>query len=125
MIVGVGSDLFEIARMKRELDLSGPNLKRELFTPVEIAYCESKHYPERHYAARFAAKEALFKALATGLQTDMNWLEAEIRNRDSGQPYFILSGRTSERALNNGVKNTFVSISHTEKWAFANVILEG
>jgi holo-[acyl-carrier protein] synthase len=125
MIVGVGSDIFEVARMKSELDRDGSSLKSELFTPAEIAYCESKRYPARHFAARFAAKEALFKALATGLRTDMNFLEAEIQNRESGQPYFVLSGRTLERANSLGAKNIFVSLSHTEEWAAANVILEG
>jgi holo-[acyl-carrier protein] synthase len=120
MIIGIGSDIFEIARMKRELG----NLKAVLFTSGEIEYCDSRHYPERHYAARFAAKEALFKALSTGFRPDMNWHEAEIKNNENGQPYFTLYGKTSEIADRLGTKNIFVSLSHTEEWAAANVILE-
>ncbi len=124
MIIGIGSDIFDVARMKKELSQNGSGAKCQIFTDSEIRYCESKHYPERHYAARFAAKEALFKALSTGLQADMNWLEAEIQNRVNGQPYFVLTGRTLETANILGAKNVFVSISHTKDWAAANVILE-
>lgn len=110
--------------MKRELERDGLNLKRQLFTPGEINYCESKHYPERHFAARFAAKEALLKALSTGLTTEMSWQEVEIQNKQNGQPVLVLYGKTLETANRLGASKYFLSLSHTEEWASANVILE-
>jgi holo-[acyl-carrier protein] synthase len=124
MIIGIGSDIFEVARMRRELDSDGSGLKHQLFTPREIVYCESKRYPERHFAARFAAKEALLKALATGLTPEMTWQEVEVQNKGNGQPFFVLCGKTLETASHLGVNKYFVSLSHTEEWASASVILE-
>jgi len=124
MIIGIGSDIFEVGRMKQELERNGNGLKNKLFTPGEIAYCESKRYPERHFAARFAAKEAFLKALTTGLTTEMSWREVEVQNKENGQPYLVLSGQASQAADRMAVKNIFISMSHTENWATANVILE-
>lgn len=124
MIIGIGNDIFEVTRMKRELERDGESLKRQLFTPREIAYCEHKRYPERHFAARFAAKEALLKALSTGLTTEMSWHEVEIQNKQNGQPFFMLSGKILETANRLGANKLFLSLSHTEEWASANVILE-
>jgi holo-[acyl-carrier protein] synthase len=124
MIIGIGNDIFEVARMKRQLEQNGSGLKNKVFTSGEISYCESKRYPARHFAARFAAKEALLKALATGLTTEMSWLEIEIQNKENGQPYIILSGGIKKAADELGAKNILVSLSHTEEWASANVIIE-
>jgi len=124
MIIGIGNDIFEVTRMKRELERDGESLKRQLFTPGEIVYCEHKRYPERHFAARFAAKEALLKALSTGLTTEMSWHEVEIQNKQNGQPFFMLSGKILETANRLGANKLFLSLSHTEEWALANVILE-
>jgi holo-[acyl-carrier protein] synthase len=124
MIIGIGNDIFEVTRMRRELEKDGSGLKRQLFTPGEIAYCESKRCPERHFAARFAAKEALLKALSTGLTTEMSWHEVEIQNKEGGQPIFKLSGKILETANSLGANKFFLSLSHTEEWASASVILE-
>jgi holo-[acyl-carrier protein] synthase len=124
MIVGIGSDILEIARMKRELGADSNDLKDQLFTMSEINYCDSKHYPERHFAARFAAKEAIFKALATGKKADFSWQEIEISNDDNGQPHITLSGKVKEFARRLNATRIFVSLSHTEEWAMASVILE-
>jgi holo-[acyl-carrier protein] synthase len=124
MIIGIGSDILEVSRMKRELDANDAVLRDELFTFDEIQYCESKHYPERHFAARFAAKEAIFKALATGKRTDFGWQEIEISNDSNGQPHIKLSGKVKEFARHLRATRIFVSLSHTEEWAMASVILE-
>jgi holo-[acyl-carrier protein] synthase len=124
MIVGIGSDIFEVARMKRELDTNDVSLRDELFTTGEIQYCQNKHFPERHFAARFAAKEAMFKALSTGKKADFGWQEIEIINDSNGQPHITLSGRVKEFARNLKANRIFVSLSHTEEWAMASVILE-
>ena len=124
MIVGIGNDILEIAQMKREFVRDEGQFKRELFAPNELGYCRFKRYPERHLAARFAAKEALFKALSTGKQPGMLWQDIEIYNDDNGQPLIRLSGQTKKIAKNRKVKRIFVSLSHTQKWAMATVVLE-
>jgi holo-[acyl-carrier protein] synthase len=124
MIVGIGNDIFDVGQMKRELDKDSAGLKAEIFTGGEISYCESKRYPERHFAARFAAKEALYKALGTGRLPNMSWLDVEIQREVSGLPSIVLYGATKNTALNLGVSRIFVSMSHSGEWASANVVLE-
>jgi holo-[acyl-carrier protein] synthase len=124
MIIGIGNDILEIGRMKRELGYGDGNIKKELFTEAELNYCRYKRYPERHLAARFAAKEALFKALATGKQPGMLWQDVEIQNNTNGQPIVKLSGITKKMAKSKKVKKIFISLSHTQKWAMASVVLE-
>ena len=124
MIVGIGHDIFEVGRMKSELTNGGQKLKEELFTPLEIDYCDKKQYPERHYAARFAAKEALFKALSTGKDTGLSWTDIEIQNGFSGEPTIVLSGETFMQGERIGVNRIMVSLSHTADLASATVILE-
>ena len=91
MIVGLGSDLLDVARVEQKLR-EDSGLTQSLFTPLEIRYCEGKHHPARHYAARFAAKEALLKALGTGWRDGLSWREIEIRNDELGRPVMVLSG---------------------------------
>ena len=124
MIIGIGSDILEVARFKRELDTEGGNIKSELFTSCEIEYCDGKRYPERHYAARFAAKEAALKALATGKEAGISWRDVEIRNDRNGQPYIVLWGKAKDIAYDMRAGRILVSLSHTQDWAMANVILE-
>jgi holo-[acyl-carrier protein] synthase len=100
-------------------------LAEELFTPAEIAYCRSKRYPQQHFAARFAAKEALFKALASGKRGAMSWQEIEILVNDLGKPHVTLSGAVKTYAETLGVKTVFASLSHTKEYAAATVLLEG
>jgi holo-[acyl-carrier protein] synthase len=124
MIIGIGSDMMEISQMKREISRNGQRLEKEIFTDKELRYCQSKRYPERHLAARFAAKEALFKALSTGKQSGMLWQDIEIQNVDNGKPLVRLSGQTKKIAKIRKVKKIFVSLSHTQKLAMASVVLE-
>jgi holo-[acyl-carrier protein] synthase len=124
MIIGIGGDIFEIAQMKTSLAKNGQSLLDELFTSEEQQYCRGKRYPERHLAARFAAKEAMFKALSTGRQPGYLWTEVEIENAANGKPSVNLSGKTKSLAKKLKVKKIFVTLSHSSKWAMAHVILE-
>jgi holo-[acyl-carrier protein] synthase len=124
MILGIGHDIIEIARVKAELVKDSDGFKQEIFTPLEIEYCDSKHYPERHYAARFAAKEALFKAMAVTKGTGISWLDIEIQNGFGGEPLIVLSGEAFMQGERMGVNRILVSLSHTAELASANVILE-
>ena len=123
MVVGVGVDLLEVGRMERQLQEGGAAFREELFTPEEIAYCEAKRRPARHYAARFAAKEALIKALPPGDHEGCVWREVEICS-DGGPPRMVLRGSLNARAEALHVSRILLSLSHTRDLAMANVVLE-
>ncbi|MGB9836841.1 MAG: holo-ACP synthase [Candidatus Saccharicenans sp.] len=123
MISGIGVDLIEVDRVEEKLKRT-PGLKEKLFTSLEIAYCESKHSPALHYAARFAAKEAFMKALGTGWSGGVKFSEVEIRNLETGQPVLELFGRAKEIFESKGLSRAHVSLSHLKTYAVAIVILE-
>ncbi len=124
MILGIGTDLFDVPRMAAELKEKGTRFQEELFTPSEIAYCEAKRYPARHFAARFAAKEALFKALAGATPRGL-FREVEVERTNDTLPRLVLHGRVREAADRLGVKSILVSLSHTDGLATASVVLQG
>lgn len=124
MILGIGTDLLDVARMARELREDGAGFRDAVFTPSEIAYCEAKRDPARHFAARFAAKEALFKALGGGASSDF-WHEVEVERTGDEPPRLVLHGRAKEAAGRLGVKSVLVSLSHTGSLATASVVLQG
>ncbi|HQH56888.1 MAG TPA: holo-ACP synthase, partial [Candidatus Marinimicrobia bacterium] len=95
MIYGIGIDLIEVERIARQL-IGKTHFREKIFSPNEIAYCEEKSNQAEHYAARFAAKEALFKALGTGWRGGLNFAEVEILNDDLGKPAFNFLGKTSQ-----------------------------
>jgi holo-[acyl-carrier protein] synthase len=123
MIISIGCDLLEVARMEQQLGRDD-EFRRELFTVDEIRYCESKHVPAQHYAARFAAKEALLKALASDQPVGAVWREVEVTHDAHGKPQLILSGTLRELAEQRGVRRVHVTLSHTRELALAHVILE-
>ncbi len=118
----IGVDLVEIGKLARVFG-EKPALQERVFTPEELRYSRRKHYPFQHFAARFAAKEALFKALGSGLSGDLDWRDVEVRNERSGKPVLRLSGNTGIKANDLGVVDSFVSMSHTEQYAIALVLL--
>ncbi len=124
MILGIGTDLLDVARMAKELEEEGAGFRDAVFTQSEIAYCEAKRYPARHFAARFAAKEALFKALAGPTPHDL-WREVEVARTGDAAPRLVLHGRAKEAADRLGVTNVLVSLSHTDSLATASVVLQG
>lgn len=124
MILGIGTDLLDVARMAMELKEEGGGFRNTVFTPSEIAYCEAKRYPARHFAARFAAKEALFKALSGSASRDF-WREVEVVRTGDAPPQLLLHGRVKEAADRLGVTNILVSLSHTDSLAAASVVLQG
>lgn len=124
MILGLGVDLFEVDRLERELGERDPGFGAQLFTPHEIAYCESQRHPAQHYAARFAAKEAVFKALALEGRDSGHWREAEVQIGSGGTRELVLHGRLEALARSRGVDRVHLSLSHTRALAMASVILE-
>ena len=124
MILGIGTDLLDVPRMERELREGDARFRDSVFTASEIAYCEGRRYPARHFAARFAAKEALFKALSTRAPAGA-WREVEVARDGDAPPRLVLHGRVKAAADELGVKSALVSLSHTARVAAANVVLEG
>ncbi len=125
MIVGCGIDLVKIERIEKIIKRWGDNFIFRIFTPLEIEYCEKKKGNKfQSYAGKFAAKEALLKALGLGLR-EANWKKIEIKNDELGQPIIDTSGKLKNIASTKGVSKYFISISHTKEYAVAQVILDG
>jgi holo-[acyl-carrier protein] synthase len=126
VIVGLGVDLVEIARVRRLVESRGDRALARLFTDGERNYSDYRIDPARHLAARIAAKEAAFKALAgNDLARGIGWRELEVFTRSDGGPLLRLHGRAERRADELGVSRILVTISHTDTMAVAVVVLEG
>jgi holo-[acyl-carrier protein] synthase len=125
MIIGVGTDLIEIARIQQSIDRFGVRFLQRVFTPSELAYCQRKKNAAESFAARFAAKEAAAKALGTGISHGISWLEIEVVREPSGRPFLALSGRAAQRAKQLGVLHTSLSLTHARDTAMAVAIMEG
>ena len=124
MIVSIGIDIIEVARI-REVLLRTPRFLERVYTDRERAYCESRGVvAAQHYAVRFAAKEAALKALQTGWRGGISWQDVEISSRESGAPYLIFTGQLLEVFNKFGATQTHLSMSHTSQHAIAQVILE-
>ena len=124
MVLGVGTDLIEIARIEKSVTRFGDHFLDRVFTPGEIAYCRQKKHAAESLAARFAAKEAGAKALGTGISRGIIWKEIEVRRNPGERPTLHLSGRAAERASQMGVNRLSLSLSHSRDVAFAVVIAE-
>src|SRR5882724_6415378 len=113
MIVGIGIDILEVARI-REVLLRTPRFRKRVFTAAEQAYCDGRGaVAAQHYAARFAAKEAMLKALQTGWRGGISWQDVEIAARDSGAPFLIFRGQVLDVFNKFGATATHLSMSHT------------
>jgi holo-[acyl-carrier protein] synthase len=124
MIVGTGVDIMETSRVQEALLKHGERFAKRVCTPAEIAYCEKFKNSAERLAARFAAKEAAFKALGTGWHQGVRWVDVEITHSPSGKPQLVLRGRAEEIARHLGVTRTAVSISHSGHYVVAQVIFE-
>jgi holo-[acyl-carrier protein] synthase len=125
MIIGIGLDLVDIARVQKLVAAKGDRALRRLFSPGESAYAASKQRPFLHLAAREAAKEATFKALssADGAR-GIGWREMEVVTGADGRPTLALHGRAAECAAKLGVSRVHLTLSHSETTAGAVVVLE-
>jgi holo-[acyl-carrier protein] synthase len=119
-VLGLGVDIVEIDRMARAL-ARRPRLKERLFSDAERAYCDGRSRPEVHYALRFAAKEAVLKALGTGF-SGMRFRDVEVARDASGRPTPSLHGRAAERAAELGIVEMHLSLSFTHTTAVASAV---
>ena len=124
MIVGIGTDLLDVRRMARELARQGAGFRDDVFTSAEITYCEGMGQPAQHFAVRFAAKEAFWKAVGAGPE-GISLRDVEVEREGEGRPRRTLHGRARAAAERLGVRSVFVSLSHTTTLATASVVLEG
>ena len=123
IIFGIGIDVVEVERVESSMAEFGDRFAERVFTEAERVYCENQKRPAIHYAARFAAKEAVAKALGTGIGKDLSWLDMEIRRRESGEPEVFLSGDGEVFAKTNKLTQIKISLTHAKHYAAANAVV--
>jgi holo-[acyl-carrier protein] synthase len=124
MIVGMGTDLIEVSRVRRSVERYGDKFLHRVYTATELAYAMSKQNFAERLAARFAVKEAGMKAIGTGWRRGVTWHDFEVVNEPGGRPTLRFTGVARRIAETLGVARTSVSITHTADMAMAVVILE-
>lgn len=124
MIIGTGVDIVEIERLRKIIDRLKDRFIVRVFTAGEQKFCRNHRNPLPHFAARFAAKEAVFKALGTGWAKGVTWLDVDVRREGQDAPTIVLHGEAQRLSASKGVHKVHLSLSHSEQWAVAMVILE-
>jgi len=123
MIEGFGVDIVEVKRVKAAVKRYGRRFLDKIYTEREIDYCRSKGAPEQHLAARFAAKEAVYKAFGGGGKITIAWTDVEIINEKNGKPKVILKGSAKRLMDKRKIMKAVISLSHTKNYAVGNCIL--
>ncbi len=122
IIHGIGIDVVEVERIEAAIAHLGDAFLDRLFTVREREYCGKQKRPALHYAARFAAKEAVSKALGTGIGGQAGWLDMEVERAESGAPKMIFTGRAADFLAAEGIAEVQVSLSHAKEYAAANAV---
>lgn len=118
-VVGIGTDIIECARIAQMIEKHGELFLTRVFTAREIQYCSTRRAANQHYAGRWAAKEAVLKVLGTGWARGILWTDIEVVNEVSGAPAIRLANRASDIALERGIREVQISISHCRAYATA------
>src|SRR2546421_6039717 len=124
MILGIGIDIIEVARIQASYERFGERFLNRILHPNEISYCLSHRAPAPSLAARFAAKEAISKAFGTGIGAQLGWHDMEVGRKESGEPFVILHGRGQGLLQQRKARAVLISLSHTQAHAAAVAILE-
>jgi holo-[acyl-carrier protein] synthase len=124
-VVGIGTDIIECLRIAQMIERHGELFLNRVYTPHEIEYCSARKAATQHYAGRFAAKEAILKALGTGWTRGITWGDMEIRNDFGGKPRVLLGGEAREQCVQQGIKQILISISHCRTHATAYALALG
>ena len=121
-VIGIGTDITECLRIARMIERHGELFVNRVYTPEEIRYCQNRKQATQHFTGRWAAKEAIMKALGTGWQRGIAWRDIEIRNEPGGQPVVGVRGGVKEVVEQLGVARILVTISHCRTYATATAI---
>lgn len=124
-VLGIGIDVVEVERIESSMAEFGERFAEKIFTASERIYCESQRRPGLHFAARFAAKEAVAKAFGTGIGKDLGWLDMEIVRKESGEPELKLDGAGKRYAETRGIAEVKISLTHAKHYAAANAVALG
>ncbi len=121
-ILGIGIDAVEISRFRKAAEERGEKFLEKIFSARELQYVDAKRASYIHMAGKFAAKEAVKKALPDGARIGLNWADIEILNNEDGKPYAVLHGHARQLAEKFGVSDVLISISHTKDLATSNAM---
>lgn len=121
-IFGIGVDIVETVRIQQSIERHGTGFLKRVFSQAEQEYCDRMKKSEIHYAARFAAKEAVSKSFGTGFGKDLIWTDVEVIRKESGEPQIELSGEGKRFAEENGIIRVMITLSHSDCYAVANAI---
>jgi holo-[acyl-carrier protein] synthase len=124
VIVAIGTDISEVARMQSALERLGERFERRIFTRDESAYCRRRRNFAQSFAARFAAKEAVMKALGTGWRRGVRWVDIEVRRQPGSAPEISLYGAAAEHAKRLRIGRWLLTLTHTDQLAQAIVVGE-
>ena len=124
-VLGIGTDIVECLRIAQIIERHGELFINRVYTDHEIQYCRSRRAATQHYAGRWAAKEAVLKALGTGWRRGISWRDVEVRNATSGKPSIALRGGAREVFEKSGIRDMLISISHCRSHATAYAIAIG
>ncbi|HOO90285.1 MAG TPA: holo-ACP synthase [Syntrophales bacterium] len=124
MIYAIGTDLVEISRIEGIIDKRGKRFVERVYSKGEIRYCNERAFPAQHFAARFAAKEAFFKCMGRGIFDGVGLRDVEVINGPDGKPELKFYGKARTMVDKAGITGNHISISHTDKYAMAFVVLE-
>jgi holo-[acyl-carrier protein] synthase len=124
-IIGIGTDIIECLRIAQMIERHGELFISRVYTPHEIQYCQSRKQATQHFAGRWAAKEAVLKALGTGWRKGISWRDVEIRNEPGGRPTIALRGGARDVVEQLGISEMLISISHCRSHATAYALAHG
>jgi holo-[acyl-carrier protein] synthase len=124
-IIGLGTDITECLRIARMIERHGELFIDRVYTPEEIKYCQSRKQATQHFTGRWAAKEAILKALGTGWRKGISWRDIEVRNEPGGRPVVAVRGGVKDAVEQLGVAEIHVTISHCRSHATATAIAVG
>jgi holo-[acyl-carrier protein] synthase len=124
-IIGIGTDITECLRIARMIERHGELFITRVYTPDEIVYCQNRKQATQHFTGRWAAKEAILKAIGTGWRRGISWRDMEIRNDPSGKPVVAVRGGVRDVFEKLGIREILISISHCRAYATAIAIAVG
>jgi holo-[acyl-carrier protein] synthase len=119
ILIGLGCDLIETERIRKVLEKHGERFLKRVFTDEERAYCESLGHPHKHYAARWAAKEAVSKCFTTGIGPHLDWTSVSVHHGSRKEPLVRLDAKGAALLQQVGATHVWLSLSHTESHAMA------